>query len=167
MVQGVNQLQAINAPQLNKTGKNVNFGATTPYPPDTFKGKGLLMLAGAASALIFRKNIAGFFQKTFPGFSNFVAKNFQKATGAIKNFCAKNKFAGTVADFISNGIAKAKGLFQKITGFLKPQAATAKTAPTDIVNLSTAAIKPVVNPDVAKAVAVPPTEIAKVVTNAV
>ena len=123
------------------------------------------MLAGAASALIFRKNIAGFFQKTFPGFSNFVAKNFQKVAGAVKNFCSKNKVAGAVADFISKGITKAKGLFKKITGFLKPQAATAKTAPTDIVDLSKAAIKPVVTPDVAKAAAVPPTEVAKAVTD--
>ena len=170
MVYGINNVQGLNATSFERTNSNVNFGQTKPMEADTYKGKGLLMLAGVAGAVIFRKNIAGFFQKVFPNASKFVAQNFAKLTNAVKKFCANNKFAGKVADLAKKGINYAKGFYNKIVSFFKPQAATVKEAVkpmTDVVDDAVKVVsnkmKAVVTPDVAKVATAPPAAVTNTV----
>ncbi len=123
MVQNVNQLKAIQAMQYANNSSGVNFGATQPTPPDSYGGKTLLTVAGVASAVIFRKNLAGFFQKVFPNASNFVAKNFTKISNVVKNFCANNKIAGKIAGILGKGSKMFVGLCDKLGSIFKPKAA--------------------------------------------
>jgi len=103
MVQGINNVQQLQALQATSFGQGNVSLLNQKAQSDSFNGKTLLTLAGIAGAIVFRKNIAGFVGKHFPKVAEWCSKHLAKP---VKEFMVKHADSGIV-----KGINKAKGWF--------------------------------------------------------